>query len=369
LLLIGALSASGLAHAADEPAQIRLPPGFHIDYYARDVPNARSMALGAKGALFVGTRTGGRVYALRDANGDGVAERRYLLAEGLDMPNGVAFRDGALYVAESGAILRYEGIEARLERPPKPAVVRRLPAYRHHGWRYIAFGPDDRLYLSLGAPCNVCESPRFGRIVRMRPDGSSMETVAFGVRNSVGFDWHPSTKMLWFTDNGRDWLGDDLPPDEINRLEREGTHFGFPFCHGGEVQDPGFNDRPCGEFTPPALKLPAHVAPLGIRFYTGEQFPECYHGQAFVAEHGSWNRSEPVGYQVIVVQIKEGRVMDAAPFASGWLRLDGRVIGRPVDLMVMPDGALLVSDDRAGVIYRITYRGEAANPPVKSEGL
>ena len=355
-ILLGVLLAHGASLVAYQAGRIRLPPGFHIDVYADNVPNARSMVLGEAGTLFVGTRTAGRVYALRDENHDGVAGRRYILAEGLDMPNGVAFRNKALYVAESGAVLRFDDIEAHLDDPPKPVVVRPLPAYRHHGWRYIAFSPGDRLYVSLGAPCNVCDRPGFGRILRMKPDGTDLETVALGVRNSVGFDWCPETGRLWFTDNGRDWLGDDLPPDELNRVGRQGAHFGFPFCHGGAVQDPIFRDRTCRDFTPPALKLPAHVAPLGIRFYTGQQFPERYLGQAFVAEHGSWNRSAPVGYQVVAVHIEDGRVTGVEPFATGWLRDDGEVIGRPVDLLVMPDGALLVSDDRAGVICRITYR-------------
>jgi glucose/arabinose dehydrogenase len=235
-----------------------------------------------------------------------------------------------------------------------------FPRETHHGWKFIAFGPDGRLYVPVGAPCNVCEreDPRFASIQRMRPDGTGQETFARGVRNTVGFDWDPSTKELWFTDNGRDWLGDDLPPDELNHAPGKGLHFGFPYRHGKEIPDPEFGKKKIREeFVPPAWELGPHVAALGMRFYTGTMFPDKYRGHIFIAEHGSWNRSTPIGYRVTLVRVESGRATGYEVFAEGWLS-EGRAWGRPVDLLVMPDGALLVSDDKAGAIYRISYEGE-----------
>lgn len=337
-------------------ASIRLPSGFRIDLFASDLPNARALALGEAGTLFVGTRSDGRVFALRDADGDGHADQRWTLAQGLDMPNGVAFRSGSLYVAESGRVIRYDGIEDALDSPPPPVTVAELPAYDHHGWRELAIGPDDRIYVAMGAPCNVCEPGDLGSIWRMNLDGSGREIYARGVRNSVGFAFHPETAELWFTDNGRDWMGDDAPPDEINRAGAAGQHFGFPFCHGGEIPDPEFGaSRSCGDFVPPVQNLGAHVAPLGLMFYTGLQFPPEYRGQVLIAEHGSWNRSTPVGYRISRVRLEGDRSVAYEPFATGWLDRDGRVWGRPVDVLGLPDGSVLVSDDRAGAIYRISY--------------
>lgn len=337
---------------------LRVPPGFRIDRFAADVPNARSMALGDKGTLFVGTRSDGRVFALRDIDGDQRVERRWTLAKGLDMPNGIEFREGALYVAESGRILRYDGIEDRLDDPPEPKLVAELRAYGHHGWRYIGFGPDGRLYVAMGAPCNVCEPGEEGSIISMEADGSKRQVFAYGVRNSVGFTWHPETREFWFTDNGRDWLGDDLPPDELNRARKAGLHFGFPYCHGGDIPDPDYGDQQsCSAFVPPVQRLGAHVASLGVRFYTGDMFPPEYRNQVFIAEHGSWNRSTRVGYRVSLVRLDGDRATGYESFASGWL-LGGGVYGRPVDLLVMPDGSMLVSDDHAGAIYRISYSEE-----------
>jgi glucose/arabinose dehydrogenase len=340
---------------------LRLPPGFAAGVFSADVPGARSLALGAKGTVFVGTRGEGVVYALRDENGDGRAERVVRIARGLDTPNGVAFRDGALYVAEISRILRYDGIEDRLDAPPAPVVVHEgLPRDRHHGWKFIAFGPDGALYVPVGAPCNVCEpDPVYAAIHRLRPDGSGLEAVARGVRNTVGFDWHPTTRELWFTDNGRDGMGDDRPSCELNRAPAGGLHFGFPYVHGAGLRDPEHGrKRDPSEFTRPAAELGAHVAPLGMRFYAGEMFPKKYRGAIFVAEHGSWNRSRAVGYRVVAAFLAEdGRsVTGAATFAEGWLSEDGRTAwGRPVDVLVMPDGALLVSDDRAGAVYRVAW--------------
>ncbi|MFB3072026.1 MAG: sorbosone dehydrogenase family protein [bacterium] len=338
--------------------KISLPPGFKISVYAGDVPGARSMTLSPNGTLFVGTRTLGAVYALLDRDLDNTAEEVITLGRGLNMPNGVAFRGGALYVAEVNRVLRYDNIEAALNDPPKPVVVNdTFPTDRHHGWKFIRFGPDGKLYVPVGAPCNICEpvEGRYAGIFRMEPDGTGLEQFALGVRNSVGFDWHPGTKELWFTDNGRDWMGDDMPPDELNHAPRKGLHFGFPYCHGRSVPDPEFGkSRRCGAFTPPARELGPHVASLGMRFYAGEMFPEKYRGQIFIAEHGSWNRTTPIGARVTLVRLEGGRAVAYDVFAEGWLQ-GGRAWGRPVDLLVMPDGALLVSDDHAGAIYRISY--------------
>ena len=338
---------------------LNLPPGFSISLYAADVPNARAMALSPSGVVFVGSRRAGRVYAVVDRDGDHKAETVIPIAHGLNLPTGVAFRDGSLYVAEVSRILRYDDIETRLDRPPRPAVViDTLPNDRHHGWKFIAFGPDDLLYVPVGAPCNVCErldDPRYAAILRMRLDGTQLEPYAHGVRNSVGFDWHPETRELWFTDNGRDMLGDNLPSDELNRAPRAGLHFGFPYCHEGAIPDPRYGSvRPCSEFEPPVVKLGPHVAGLGMRFYTGSMFPEAYRHQIFVAQHGSWNRSTPIGYRVMRVKLAGNQAAEYEVFVDGWLR-GAQAWGRPVDVLVMPDGALLVSDDRAGVIYRITY--------------
>jgi len=360
LALFGAsvLALVGPAHADRLPIEgIRLPPGFEISVFADNVENARSMALGKSDVLFVGTRSAGKVYALRYRHGR--ASQILTIASGLNMPNGVAFRDGSLYIAEVNRILRLDNIEAQLERPPEPVVVsRRYPADTHHGWKFIRFGPDGWLYVPVGAPCNICEPDpvRYALISRIRPDGSGYEVFARGVRNSVGFDWHPETRELWFTDNGRDWLGDDLPSDELNHAPRAGMHFGYPFCHQGDTPDPEFGrGRGCSEFTPPAVKLGAHVAALGMRFYTGSMFPAEYRHNIFIAEHGSWNRSEKTGYRVQRVQLSSNGKIKSEVFAEGWL--DGNSAwGRPVDIEVLGDGSLLISDDRAGAIYRISYR-------------
>jgi glucose/arabinose dehydrogenase len=333
--------------------KIKLPPGFEISVYARNVPGARSLALSPAGTLFVGTRGEGVVYALSEAGKDSRT-----IARGLESPSGVAVRDGALYVAEVSRILRFDNIDARLADPPPPVVVSdAFPRERHHGWKFIRFGPDGLLYVPVGAPCNVCEPPGryFETIMRMRPDGTGLEVFARGVRNSVGFDWHPATRELWFTDNGRDWLGDDQPPDELNHAARPGLHFGFPYCHGRGIADPEFGGkRSCAEFTPPSVELGAHVAALGMRFYTGSMFPAEYRHRIFVAEHGSWNRSTPSGYRLTMIRLEGAQPPRYEVFAEGWLDR-GRAWGRPVDVLVMPDGALLVSDDQAGVIYRISY--------------
>ncbi|MEZ4897408.1 MAG: sorbosone dehydrogenase family protein [Saprospiraceae bacterium] len=338
--------------------KIKLPAGFKIDLYADQVTNARSMCLTPSGTLFVGSRDEGSVYALVDQNGDYKADKIYIIAKGLQMPNGVAFRNGSLYVAEVSKIWRYDNIESHLADPPKPVLITDdYPDKTHHGWKFIAFGPDGKLYVPVGAPCNVCtsEDPVFATITRINPDGSGREIVARGVRNSVGFTWHPQTKELWFTDNGRDWLGDDQPSCELNHLTRVGEHFGFPYCHQGDIPDPKLADgHQCSEFTPPAMKMGPHVAPLGIEFYTGNQFPTSYKNQIFIAEHGSWNRTNKIGYRVVLVHLEGNTCTSMENFAEGWLQGE-TPWGRPVDMELMKDGSMLVSDDQANAIYRISY--------------
>jgi glucose/arabinose dehydrogenase len=337
---------------------VQMPPGFRIAVYADNVPGARSMALSPSGVLFVGTRSLGRVYAVVDQDHDNTADRVVTIARGLDMPNGVALWDGDLYVAEVHRIVRFDGIEAHLNSPAKPVVIYDgFPNDRSHGWKFIRFGPDGRLYVPVGAPCNVCrrDDPVYATITSLNRDGSAFEIYAHGVRNSVGFDWDPRTGALWFTDNGRDGLGDDQPPDELNHAPMRGLHFGFPHCHGGVLADPEFGgEQVCLQFAAPAVALPAHVAPLGMRFYTGRMFPETYYRQIFIAEHGSWNRSQKIGYRITLVRLQGDQPVAYEPFAQGWL-VGEMAWGRPVDVEVMPDGSLLVSDDLNGAIYRISY--------------
>lgn len=345
--------------------KLRLPPGFKIELLTDAVPNARQMALGryadGRGVLYVGSMAAGNVYAV-ELNQDRAAAV-HIIASGLTKPVGVAYREGQLYVSAVSRILRLDGIDDRLTNPPKPIVVTdHFPIEAHHGWKFIAFGPDGWLYVPVGAPCNICNpDERFANIQRMKPDGSAMEIVARGVRNSVGFDWSPIDNSLWFTDNGRDMLGDDLPSDELNHVLKFGQHFGYPYCHQGDTPDPEFGaQRKCEEFVTPVVKLGAHVASLGMRFYTGKQFPEVYRNNVFIAEHGSWNRSQKVGYQIVRVMLdKQGRLVRYKPFVSGWLQKDANgeesAWGRPADVLVMPDGSLLISDDLAGAIYRVKY--------------
>ena len=353
VLLAGVLLAPPALASLDD---INLPPGFAIEEYA-DVPNARSLAMGDRGTLFVSTRRGREVYAVVE-NDDG-STRTIELSDDFKTPNGIAFHDGDLYVAEIARVWRFRNIEDNLDGGLEPELLDiELPSERHHGWRYIGFGPDDKLYISIGIPCNICEEEGFAEIIRMNPDGSERETYASGIRNSVGFTWHPETQDLWFTDNGRDMMGDDIPPCELNYAPRQGLHFGYPYCHGSDVLDPEYGKgRSCSDYTPPVQDLGPHVAPLGVRFYTGDMFPEEYRGQVFIAEHGSWNRSKKIGYRVTMVRLDGNEAVSYEPFADGWLQNE-QVSGRPVDLLVKDDGSLLVSDDFADKIYRITYTGE-----------
>ena len=349
----------------DDPqlSKLKLPEGFSISFFATDVNNARSLALGDNGTVFVGNRKGKNVYALVDADGDGVAEKKYTVANDMNAPNGVAFYDGALYIAEIDKVYRIDNIESTLENPAKPVLINdSFPSEEHHGWKYIAFGPDGKLYVPVGAPCNICndseKDKRFASITRMNADGSGLEVYAHGIRNSVGFAWHPQTKELWFTDNGRDELGDDMPADELNIASQKDEHFGYPYCHAGVIPDPEFGKgKNCGDYKAPASTLTPHGAALGMKFNTGSMFPEQYKNQIFIAEHGSWNRSKPIGYRIMVATIDGNAVTGYKPFIEGWLT-NGEAWGRPVDVLFRKDGSMLISDDHANAVYRVTYQAK-----------
>lgn len=361
LLFIGGVCQPTLFAGDPRVEDIKLPPGFHISIYAENVTNARGMSIGPDGTIYVGSREEGNVYALQDLNGDGLAETKHTIATGLNMPVGVALHEGALYISSVDRIVKLPNIAEHLSDPPSPVVVYdKFPTEKHHGWKYIAFGPDGKLYVPVGAPCNIClsEDSIYASITRMDADGSNMEIIAHGVRNSVGFDWNPSDGSLWFTDNGRDMMGDDQPEDELNRLTSAGEHFGYPFCHQGNILDPKFGTgKNCEDYTAPKALLGPHVAALGMKFYKGSMFPEKYRGAIFIAEHGSWNRTTPLGYRLAVAFPKAGGTARTEIFADGWLE-GNKAWGRPVDVLELPDGSLLLSDDSADLIYRITYDGK-----------
>ncbi len=335
---------------------IELPDGFVIEEYVTGVRSARGLAIGVNGTLFIGTRRLGKVYAVRDPGGPGQEVIEF--ATGLIDPNGVAVRGSSLFVAEVHRILEYRNVEERLEQPNPPRVFHDgMPTARHHGWRAIGFAPDGWLYVAQGAPCNVCDS--YATIDRIPPGGGTREVWARGVRNSVGLAFHPHTGELWFTENGRDLMGDDIPPCELNHAPRADMHFGFPFCHGTAIPDPdpkwaGLGE--CASATPPSQELGPHVAPVGLEFYTGDAFPPEYKGRLFIAEHGSWNRSEKIGYRVMMLDIEGGEVRSYEPFAEGWLR-GQETLGRPAYVLQTPDGHLLISDDYRGVVYRVRHTG------------
>ena len=363
LLIAPFLACSAPAAAPPESLplpSIKLPPGFSISIYASGLRDARSLALSPKGIVYVGSQVG-NVYAVVDRNRDGKADEVHTIATGLKTPNGVAWKDGALYVAEISRVLRYDGIDDKLASPPKPVVVSdAFPGDTHHGWKFIRFGPDGKLYVPVGAPCNICEkdNPIYSTITRLGAGGKP-EIVARGIRNTVGFDWHPQTHELWFTDNGRDMLGDDVPPDELNRAPKAGMNFGFPYCHAGRIADPEYGKKhACSEFTPPARELGPHVAAIGMRFYTGSMFPAEYRNGMFIAMHGSWNRTSKQGYNVMHASVGRDGKVTLKPFLEGFLqdaKADPPMWGRPVDVLVMKDGALLVSDDYNGIVYRVSY--------------
>lgn len=371
LIAIALLSISSHADLESDLSKVILPPGFTISVYAEGLTNPRQMALGDKGTLFVGSRTTGNVYAVVDSDGDFKGDKTYtlmtkntVLSDGTNpsMPSGIAFQDGSLYVGALSHILRFDDIETKLGSPGTPVVVTSaFPDKRHHGWKSIAFGPDGKLYVPVGAPCNTCpEQDDIMVINRIRSDGSGLEVVARGVRNSVGFDWHPETGELWFTDNGIDGLGDDMPADELNRVSELGEHFGFPYVHQGDTLDRRYGrGKRVGDYTAPAQKLLSHTAALGMKFYTGDMFPAQYKNLIFIAEHGSWNSSEKHGYRITTVREKNGVGIEYKPFASGWLDRSGsreRSWGRPCDILLMKDGSMLVSDTSTNAIYRIAYK-------------
>lgn len=344
--------------------KLKVPPGFKVDIWAHGMPGARMMVRGDKGTVFVGTRVIGKVYAITDKDGKRDSK---VIAEQLKQPNGVAFKNGSLYVISIDKALRFDGIE---DKPDSPQVTDiseqiKLPESTHHNWKFAAVGPDNKLYISIGAPCNICEvNPGVhGLIRRQNLDGSGIEIVARGVRNSVGFDWHPQTKELWFTDNGRDWAGDEGPQEELNRVAANnvGGHFGFPYCHADGIPDSDIKKpNPCAGVTLPATLLGPHAAALGIRFYTGGMFPAQYKDNAFIARRGSWNRTKKFGYDVVVAKINGGKAA-ITPFMTGFLDpATDNFWGRPVDVMQMPDGSLLVSDEQNGAIYRVSHSGRVA---------
>jgi glucose/arabinose dehydrogenase len=343
--------------------KIRLPENFIIEVWAADVPNARSLAISDKGIVFVGNRQDKKVYALVDENQDGKADTKYTLTDGLNMPNGVAYRDGDLYVAEVNRIIRFKDIENNLDKPSYEVVYDQYPSEKHHGWKFISFGPDGMLYVPVGAPCNICEPEEeiFASITRIdvKSPNPQPEIYAHGVRNTVGFDWHPVTGEMWFTDNGRDMLGDDTPDCELNRITAKGQHFGYPYWHAGDVKDPEFGSegKVQSDYIEPAAKLGAHVAPLGMRFYKGEMFPSAFKNQIFIAKHGSWNRTQKSGYEISLATLDEnGSIKGVSSFASGWLdESTQKAWGRPVDVQELQDGSLLISDDMANCIYRVYY--------------
>jgi glucose/arabinose dehydrogenase len=352
-------AATAGAAPARELAALKLPKGFQIAVYADNVPNARELAVTDSGLVFVGSTKAGKVYALVDANKDGIAEKVVTVAESLNHPNGVALLNGALYVGEISRIIRFDDIEKTYASKPAYKVIKSdLPRETWHGAKYIKAGPDGKLYIPIGAPCNVCdkEDEAYSKIWRMNPDGSNWELYARGVRNTVGFTWHPVTKELWFTDNGRDEMGENMPSCELNVAPKAGMHFGFPYCHGGVLPDPQFGKgKSCDAYVPPVAALGPHVAPLGLAFYTGTQFPEQYRNQLLVAEHGSWNRTNKIGYQVRLITLHGDKLVSDTAFIDGFLQNE-TVSGRPVDIAVTPDGSILVSDDHAHKVYRVTYQ-------------
>ena len=346
-----------LAAAADKIPldQFKVPKGFNLELYASGMPNARSLALGSKGTVFVGSRLQDKVYAITNKNGKHEAK---VLVSGLYRPNGVAFKDGTLYIAELSQISKIDNVEDKLDSSPKPVVIYNdLPKDEAHGWKFLAIGPDNKLYVEVGQPGNnVLHDKDHGQLRRLNLDGSGAEVIAFGVRHSVGFDWNPTTKELYFSDNGRDWMSEDVPEDKLNRLTKVGQDFGAPYCYQGNIPDPEFGwGHSCSEFVPPILLTGPHSAGLGLRFYTGSMFPAKYKNAIFLARHGSWNRTKKFGGDILVVYLnKDGTVKSSEVFLTGFLQ-NNNYIGRPVDVMNMPDGSMLISDDWNGAVYRLTY--------------
>ena len=361
------LATSAQADLNSDLKRVQLPPGFDISLYAEGMTNPRQMVIGDKGTLFVGSRISKNVYAIVDSDGDFKGDQLYTImnentvfSDGTKpvMPSELAFKDGSLYVAAVSHILRFDDFESKLDSPGVPTIVTSaFPTAKHHGWKSIEFGPDGKLYVPVGAPCNTCpEKDNIMLISRMDPDGSNIEVVARGVRNTVGFDWHPKTGDLWFTDNGVDGLGDDMPADELNRVSYVGEHFGFPYVHQGDPPDQRYGrDKSVNDYTAPAQKLVSHAGALGLLFYTGKMFPEEYKDLIFIAEHGSWNSSKKHGYRIMTVREVDGKGVEYKPFASGFMENE-QAWGRPCDIILMDDGSMLMSDTETGAVYRITYK-------------
>ena len=361
-LLVG-LIATACGRAPETPASPAaaargLRPGFELSVYAEGLGGVRFMAFGLDGTLYVGsTNRAGTVWALPDRDHDGKADEVKVFADGLRSPHSVAWHDGWLYVGETHRVIRLRDTDGDLQSDEQAVVVADLPSGGQHFTRTVGFGPDGGLYVSVGSSCNVCkeDDPRRAAILRFNADGGGRGIYARGLRNAVGFTWHPATKEMWATDNGRDWLGDDLPPEELD-LIRAGDDYGWPYCYGNRIPDPdlGSAER-CARTQPATFEMQAHSAPLGLAFYTGEQFPTEYRGDLFIAFHGSWNRSVPTGYKVVRVRFRDGHPVGIEDFVNVWLE-GGRVTHRPVDVKTGPDGALYISDDRGGAIFRLTYR-------------
>ncbi|MGB0495254.1 MAG: PQQ-dependent sugar dehydrogenase [Kangiellaceae bacterium] len=357
LLLIKILLFVSMPANSIELKQLKLPNNFKIDFFAKDVKNARQMALSDSGVVYVGSRRAGNVYALQDLNKDGKAEVKTVIASGLNLPSGIAWKDGNLYVAEVDKILVFKDIDSHINNPKVEVFFSELTDEQHHGWKFLRFSPQGDLIIPIGAPCNVCEAPSklHARIFSLNMKTKKMTELAKGVRNSVGFDFHPSTGELWFSDNGRDMMGDDIPNCEINRITKQGEHFGFPYIHADGIKDPKFGQNAnASNFTAPALNLDAHVAPLGIHFYRGDMFPKEYKNQLLIAEHGSWNRTKKAGYKIGLARMKNSKVLNYENFISGFMKNE-TTYGRPVALLELRDGSLLISDDYADVIYRVSY--------------
>lgn len=354
-----------LAEQKLDLSTLKLPAGYEISVFADSVKNARQMAVSEHGMVFVGSRGAGLVHAVIDGDKDGKAEKVVVVAEGLNMPSGLTIHNGDLYVAEVSRILKYADIENTFENPTPVVVIDNLPTEKHHGWKYIDFGPDDWLYVPVGAPCNICETnggeqfddPQYASILRFNLETGEKQWVAKGVRNSVGFDWHPASNKLWFSDNGRDMMGDDIPPCEINEVSEFGQHFGYPYFHAGSIADPEFGQgKVSSDYIAPKLNLMAHVAPLGIHFYSGTMFAKSMKNRLLVAEHGSWNRTQKSGYRVMMANIVDNNVVAYEPFVEGWLNNDNTAWGRPAAITELADGSVLIADDFANVIYRVTYK-------------
>ncbi|MCU8032149.1 PQQ-dependent sugar dehydrogenase [Shewanella sp. SM73] len=347
------------AFAGSQSIMITVAKGFGLSLYASDIGDAKQMAMGADGTLFVGSNKSGTIHALVDSNQDGRVDKRYVIAKGLESPDAIAFHNGDLFVATENQIVRFVDIEQRLRRPSRPKeIYSDLPYSEKKSSRAINFGPDGRLYVSIGAPCNVCEAPvPYSSIIAINVDTGASEQIAAGVRDASGFDWSPIDKKLWFADQGRDWMGDNLPPDEINRIDVIGSHYGFPYLHASSVVEPAYEKPKNLKITLPMYELPAHVAPTGLAFYRGSQFPDIYHNQLFVAENGSWNRSSKVGYQVVMLKIEDQKVVSRETVVSF---LDGEFpVARPFALLSASDGAMYISDDLKGNVYRLFYKGDS----------